>query len=269
MHALTVVRANVSWRIAQEVGQPRHARDRLAYSGTLILGWPYYRRNSVCIIKCNTTLKCSLLTFAWRQNSPRFRKLFLTCSPSSFRSPDFHSRSHSGPKTSFYIDCWPNPATRWYPSRAAAGAFKLSNSLNAACGLSARSFSTRRRLAATSCGRNCSARAPIGRLGSVSPARCRFQHSSVSPARCRFQHSKIFCPVLPFHVWLCRLTPKIWTRFCCAVLYFRCITHFSRFMWFLYPYSSVLFRWWCGVYKVRNTSDIFITNINKKHFNFR
>ena len=54
---------------------------------------------------------------------------------------------------------------------------------------------------------------------------------------------------------------KTWIRFCCAVLYFRCITHFSRVMWFLYPYSSVLLHWWCGVYKVRHTSDIFITNI--------
>ena len=27
-------------------------------------------------------------------------------------------------------------------------------------------------------------------------------------------------------MWLCRLSPqKIWTRFCCAVLYYRCITH--------------------------------------------
>ena len=33
---------------------------------------------------------------------------------------------------------------------------------------------------------------------------------------------------------------------CCAVLYFRCITHLSTFMWFLYPYSSALLRWWCG-----------------------
>ena len=35
------------------------------------------------------------------------------------------------------------------------------------------------------------------------------------------------------------------------MLYFRCITHLSRFTWFLYPYYSVLLRWWCGVYKVR------------------
>ena len=26
-------------------------------------------------------------------------------------------------------------------------------------------------------------------------------------------------------MWLCRLSKQIWTRFCCAVLYFRCITH--------------------------------------------
>ena len=62
--------------------------------------------------------------------------------------------------------------------------------------------------------------------------------------------------------------PKIWTRFCCAVLYFRCITHFSRFMWFLYPYSSMLLRCWCGVYKVRHTSRHFYHKCLTKKFQF-
>ena len=42
-----------------------------------------------------------------------------------------------------------------------------------------------------------------------------------------------------------------------VLLYFRYITHFSRFMWFLYPYFSVLLRWRCEVYKLWHISDIF------------
>ena len=39
------------------------------------------------------------------------------------------------------------------------------------------------------------------------------------------------------------------------------VSHILVVMWFLYPYASVLLHCCCGVYKVKRTSDIFITNI--------